>query len=139
MTRSRAFIVDLRTAVTVYAKPRAVKDDEGPNCGLKKAVKATGCPTKAPFIKSDPKATFVCEICLDLVLIVEMYAECEESYVHDQMGKDCDCKFPNQPLQQQVCHSFINDLYNELLNDTEQSPEEACTKLINHECHYNRH
>uniref|UniRef100_A0AC34QW51 Uncharacterized protein n=1 Tax=Panagrolaimus sp. JU765 TaxID=591449 RepID=A0AC34QW51_9BILA len=61
------------------------KAADGPNCGLKKLARFV----RVPVQKS---ASFGCEMCLDLVQIAEMYAECDESFVQQKLDEDCRSK-----------------------------------------------
>uniref|UniRef100_A0AC35F3Y7 Saposin B-type domain-containing protein n=1 Tax=Panagrolaimus sp. PS1159 TaxID=55785 RepID=A0AC35F3Y7_9BILA len=117
-------LIGIAAAVVI---PKKLKDD--PNCGLRSALKAF---QPRPIHK---EATLLCEMCLDLVQIGEMYAECDEAYVDKKMDEKCDSYFHTGFLDK-VCRDMIDDLYKELEADTEKDPSKVCTKVTKHDCHY---
>uniref|UniRef100_A0AC34F8E7 Saposin B-type domain-containing protein n=1 Tax=Panagrolaimus sp. ES5 TaxID=591445 RepID=A0AC34F8E7_9BILA len=103
--------------------------DGGPDCGARSAPK---------FFQPRPihkEATFICEMCLDLVQIGEMYADCDEAYVDKKMDEKCDSYF-HQGFLDTVCRDLIDDLYKELEADTDKDPAKVCSKVTKTDCHY---
>lgn len=78
----------------------------------------------------------MCEICLDGVLIAEMYAECDEAYQQQKMEEDCQKKLSNEPFVEKLCEMIVDDIMKELENDTEADPSKVCTKLLKKPCSY---
>ncbi|KAL6722875.1 hypothetical protein Aduo_017951 [Ancylostoma duodenale] len=113
----------------VVSMPQNVKPDGIDNCGAKtvKLFKliATG----------DAKMDIACEMCLDMVLIAETYAECGEAEVEAALEKKCDKDF-SSPATDKLCRSMVDKIAHEVIEDTEQDPTKVCLKVIHKECHY---
>ena len=137
-------ILALIGAATAVAIPlKSQQKDGGPDCGARSApqvfirkIHSKSMPW-LDFI--DPvfseEATFVCEMCLDLVQVAEMYAECDEAYVDAKMDAKCDSYFHNGFLDK-VCRDMIDDLMAELEKDTDKDPAKVCSKVTKTDCHY---
>ncbi|KAK6033326.1 hypothetical protein OSTOST_00463 [Ostertagia ostertagi] len=109
--------------------PRDVKLDGIDDCGAKdvKLFK---------FIKTgDAKMDIACELCLDMVLIAETYAECGEAEVEAALEKKCDKDFGSAATDK-LCRSMIEKIAHEVIEDTEQDPTAVCYKVIHKECSY---
>ncbi|EYC33962.1 hypothetical protein Y032_0001g182 [Ancylostoma ceylanicum] len=97
--RSSLFIALLcGVVVAMPQKPGGID-----NCGAKtvKSFKliATG----------DAKMDIVCEMCLDMVLIAETYAECGEAEVEAALEKKCDKDF-SSPATDKMCRSMVDKI-----------------------------
>uniref|UniRef100_A0A7E4VS89 Saposin B-type domain-containing protein n=1 Tax=Panagrellus redivivus TaxID=6233 RepID=A0A7E4VS89_PANRE len=124
-------IVLFALVAAIFAAP-AVKDDDGDGgkCGLRSIPKL--------FLKPKPNnygANFLCEICLDLVQIGEMYAECDEAVVQQKMDDKCD-SYLHTGILDRICRDIIDDLTKELEADTEASPSKVCSKVLKSDCEY---
>ncbi|TMS32458.1 hypothetical protein L596_000289 [Steinernema carpocapsae] len=117
-------LVALSSALVI---PKAIKPD-GPKCGL--FVQKTF----AQRVSGD-KANFVCEMCLDLVEIVEMYADCDESYVENKLDEKCD-SYLHSGIADEMCRSLVLGLYDFVKKETDKNPSKVCTKLLKHDCEY---
>uniref|UniRef100_A0AC34QVF5 Saposin B-type domain-containing protein n=1 Tax=Panagrolaimus sp. JU765 TaxID=591449 RepID=A0AC34QVF5_9BILA len=105
------------------------KAADGPNCGLKKLVRFV----RVPVQKS---ASFGCEMCLDLVQIAEMYAECDESFVQQKLDEDCRSKLQGGTFLDQLCETVVNDIMKALEEDTDADASKVCTKITKKPCKY---
>ncbi|CAJ0608864.1 unnamed protein product [Cylicocyclus nassatus] len=81
------------------------------------------------------KMDIVCEMCLDLVLIAETYAECEEEQVAEILEKKCDKDFSSAATDK-LCRSMVKQIAHEVITDTEQDPTKTCYKVIHKQCTY---
>ncbi|KAK6766425.1 hypothetical protein RB195_025997 [Necator americanus] len=113
----------------VLSMPQNVKPAKFDNCGAK-AVKqfkliATG----------NAKMDIACEMCLDLVLIAETYAECGEAEAEAALEKKCDADF-SSPATDKMCRSMVRSIAHEVIEDTEQDPSKVCLKVIHKQCSY---
>ncbi|VDP21999.1 unnamed protein product [Heligmosomoides polygyrus] len=109
--------------------PHDVKPGGIDDCGAK-AVKqfklvATG----------NAKMDIACELCLDLVLIAETYAECGEAEVEGALEKKCDKDY-SSPATDKLCRSMVEKIAHEVIEDTEQDPTAVCYKVIHKQCTY---
>ncbi|CAI5454832.1 unnamed protein product [Caenorhabditis angaria] len=77
-----------------------------------------------------------CEICLDLVLIAETYAECEEAVVEHHMEAYCVEHVKNK-ASQALCKLMVDDIAHAVIEDTDQNPTGVCQKTIHKTCPYN--
>ncbi|CAA92462.1 Saposin B-type domain-containing protein [Caenorhabditis elegans] len=77
-----------------------------------------------------------CEICLDLVLIAETYAECDEAIVQHHMDAYCVEHVKNH-ASQALCKLLIDDIAHAVIEDTDQNPTGVCQKVIHKTCPYN--
>ncbi|CAB3399148.1 unnamed protein product [Caenorhabditis bovis] len=105
--------------------------DESDECGavdLKNVVASKGYVPPS-------NAGVTCEICLDLVLIAETYAECEEATVQHRLDKYCKAKYSNK-ISQQACLLMVNDVAHVVIDDTNQDPSAVCKDLVHKDCHY---
>ncbi len=51
------------------------------------------------------------------------------------MDAKCDT-WGDSPLQHAMCRAFIDEIYEEILNDTEQDASAICTRIVHYDCHY---
>nr|CDJ82481.1 CBN-SPP-18 protein [Haemonchus contortus] len=113
-----------------FSMPRDIKLDGGiDECGAKdiKLIK---------FLKTgDDKFDIVCEMCLDMVLIAETYAECGEAEVEAALEKKCDKDFSSAATDK-LCRSMVEKIAHEVIEDTEEDPSKVCYKVIHKECSY---
>uniref|UniRef100_A0A1I7T7I5 Saposin B-type domain-containing protein n=1 Tax=Caenorhabditis tropicalis TaxID=1561998 RepID=A0A1I7T7I5_9PELO len=77
-----------------------------------------------------------CEICLDLVLIGETYAECEEAIMEHHMENYCVEKVKNK-ASQAACKLMIDDIAHAIIEDTDEDPTAVCKRVIHKTCPYN--
>uniref|UniRef100_A0A0K0F3W5 Saposin B-type domain-containing protein n=1 Tax=Strongyloides venezuelensis TaxID=75913 RepID=A0A0K0F3W5_STRVS len=118
-------------ALAFVASSKVIKPDGGINCGLRYAKNTMA----EKFIGRVRGASLLCEMCLDLVLVGEQYAECGEEYVADKLEAECD-KYLGTNLLDKVCHTIVDDLANEIVNDTEKNPSKVCSKVLKKTCKY---
>ncbi|WKY15966.1 hypothetical protein Q1695_000996 [Nippostrongylus brasiliensis] len=112
-----------------YSMPADVKPGGIDECGAKAVKMFTFAKT------GDDKMDIACELCLDLVLIAESYAECGEAEVEAALDKKCDKDF-SSPATDKLCRSMIDKVAHEVIEDTEQDPSKVCYKVIHKECQY---
>uniref|UniRef100_A0A8R1DTT3 Saposin B-type domain-containing protein n=1 Tax=Caenorhabditis japonica TaxID=281687 RepID=A0A8R1DTT3_CAEJA len=110
-----------------FARPNTQNADQ---CGAVDITKLT--KRYIPVQKSD----VTCEICLDLVLIAETYAECEEAIVEHHMEAYCKDHIKNK-ASQQLCVLMIDDIAHTVIEDTDENPTAVCKKTVHKECPYN--
>ncbi|CAI4222379.1 unnamed protein product [Auanema sp. JU1783] len=75
------------------------------NCGAKKAVRQFKLLTTG-----EAASDFECEMCLDLVLISETYAECGEAEEEHKMENKCDEKYSKNPIEDRACRSMVDKI-----------------------------
>ena len=117
-------LIGITFAVSIH--PRK---GDGPNCGLKNAPKLIQTP-------SNKGASFVCEICLDAIQIIEMYAGCWSGYYQAELIQDCKKALQSQPAAEITCEELVNDIMREIekLNDADSSV--ICTDILKSKCQY---
>ena len=139
-------MIGVAAAVAIPAKSQ---QKDAPNCGLRSAPKQIlprKIHSKSPHRNStsmqnlihlffSEEATFVCEMCLDLVQIGEMYAECDEADIDKKMDAKCDSYFHSGFLDK-VCRNMIDDVMGEMEKDTAKDPAKVCSKVTKTDCHY---
>uniref|UniRef100_A0A1I7ZBS6 Saposin B-type domain-containing protein n=1 Tax=Steinernema glaseri TaxID=37863 RepID=A0A1I7ZBS6_9BILA len=108
--------------------PRAIKLD-GPKCGLMANKPVFGKRTSAAG------ANVICEMCLDLVEIAEMYEDCDEEYVEDKLDAKCD-SYLHSGVIDDLCRGLVDGLYKFVKGETDKNPAKVCTKLLKSDCHY---
>lgn len=74
-------------------------------------------------------------MCLDLVQIAEMYAECDEAFIQQKMDEDCD-KLHVGNFLDQLCQALINDVMKTLEEDTNADASIVCSKILKSTCKY---
>uniref|UniRef100_A0A914NYG1 Saposin B-type domain-containing protein n=1 Tax=Panagrolaimus davidi TaxID=227884 RepID=A0A914NYG1_9BILA len=121
-------IIGISVALVLPQKGQKKDGDGGPDCGARKFFEPR------PIHK---EATLLCEMCLDLVQIGEMYADCDEAYVDKKMDEKCDSYFHTGFLDK-ICRDMIDDLYKELEADTDKDPAKVCSKITKTDCHYSK-
>uniref|UniRef100_A0AC34F1V6 Saposin B-type domain-containing protein n=1 Tax=Panagrolaimus sp. ES5 TaxID=591445 RepID=A0AC34F1V6_9BILA len=104
----------ISTAIVI---PRKGHDGDGPDCGARSSVNLKVFKPR-PIHK---EVSFMCEMCLDLVEIAEMYADCDEAYVNQKLDKKCDSYFHSGFLDT-ACRDMINEIIRELKADTDKDP-----------------
>uniref|UniRef100_A0A1I7XU55 Saposin B-type domain-containing protein n=1 Tax=Heterorhabditis bacteriophora TaxID=37862 RepID=A0A1I7XU55_HETBA len=77
-----------------------------------------------------------CEICLDMVMIGETYAECGEAEVENALEKKCDVDFHAGDAIDRICRGMIEQIAHEVIKDTEKNPSAVCYKVIHKHCTY---
>ncbi|KAE9547944.1 hypothetical protein FO519_008843 [Halicephalobus sp. NKZ332] len=120
-------LVSIGTALIIPKNSLKLHNKDGLDCGAKSLPK---------FLKTHNEATFVCEICLDLIQIVVMYAECGEAYVQQELDKYCKTIFTSGGVDDMVCERLINDIMGELEKGTDVNDSDFCTKLLKSKCQY---
>ncbi|CAD6185358.1 unnamed protein product [Caenorhabditis auriculariae] len=108
-----------------FSAPQPKKRDD--QCG---AVDLKVSKKYVPF-----QADITCEICLDLVLIAETYAECEEAVIEHHLDAYCDEKVHSKPADA-ACRAMVNQIAHEVITDTEQNATTICHKVIHKTCTY---
>ena len=78
-----------------------------------------------------------CELCLDLVQVAEMYAECDEAFVQQKLDEDCRSKLQGGSFLDQVCEKLVNDIMRTLEEDTNADASTVCSKIMKKPCKYN--
>uniref|UniRef100_A0A0K0E430 Saposin B-type domain-containing protein n=1 Tax=Strongyloides stercoralis TaxID=6248 RepID=A0A0K0E430_STRER len=121
--------------LTLFVSSNVVKPDGGINCGLRYRRNGNGNGIAQKFIGRVRGASLICEMCLDLVLVGEQYAECGEEFVADKLEAECD-KYLGSNFLDKVCHTIVDDLATEIVNDTEKNPSKVCSKVLKKSCHY---
>uniref|UniRef100_A0A0N4ZIX7 Saposin B-type domain-containing protein n=1 Tax=Parastrongyloides trichosuri TaxID=131310 RepID=A0A0N4ZIX7_PARTI len=117
-------------ALVVISSAAVVRSNDGANCGIRYSKKIMD-----QLMGRVRGASLICELCLDLVLVGEQFAECGEEYVADKLEKECD-KYLGTNLLDTLCHSLVDDLAAEIVNDTEKDPSKICTKITKKPCSY---
>ncbi|KHJ99926.1 hypothetical protein OESDEN_00111 [Oesophagostomum dentatum] len=88
----------------VYSMPKDVKPGVmDTQCGAKEVKQFKFIAT------GDDKMDIACEMCLDMVLIAETYAECEEAEVAEILEKKCDKDF-SSPATDKLCRSMVQQI-----------------------------
>uniref|UniRef100_A0A0N5A5P2 Saposin B-type domain-containing protein n=1 Tax=Parastrongyloides trichosuri TaxID=131310 RepID=A0A0N5A5P2_PARTI len=124
------FITFITLFTLAIISSAAVMRPDNANCGLMYSKKIMD-----KFMGRVRGASLLCEMCLDLVLIGEQYADCGEEYVADKLEKECD-KYLGTNLLDQLCHTIVGDLATEIVNDTDKDPSKICTKITKKPCSY---
>ncbi|CEF69827.1 Saposin B domain and Saposin-like domain-containing protein [Strongyloides ratti] len=118
-------------ALIFITSSNVIKKDAGINCGLRYRKNTMA----QQFIGRVRGASLICEMCLDLVLVGEQYAECGEEYVADKLEAECD-KYLGTNFLDKICHTIVGDLATEIVNDTEKDPSKLCSKVLKKKCSY---
>ncbi|KAK0394115.1 hypothetical protein QR680_000573 [Steinernema hermaphroditum] len=116
-------VVAIASALHIPAKP------DGPKCGLMQKR-----PNFGKRVSADG-ANVICEMCLDLAEIAEMYADCDEEWVDQQLDNKCD-SYLHSGLLDDVCRGLADGLYKFVKGETDKNPSKVCTKLLKHTCQY---
>jgi len=126
-------IIVLSFAIAAYAAPgagvvkRAKGDGNDPNCGLKKKT--------MPLLPKIKAASVGCEICLDLVQVAEMFAECEEAFIEEKLDEKCDeWTHSTTNLADHLCRAMIETIAQEIIAETGQPAPAVCQKLFHITC-----
>ncbi|CAI2351876.1 unnamed protein product [Caenorhabditis sp. 36 PRJEB53466] len=126
MKTTSALVLLFAVLATAYSVPIGHNDQ----CG---AVDITKMAKRyVPVQNSDA----TCEICLDLVLIAEMYAECEEAIMEHHMEAYCVEHVKNK-ASQAACKLMVDDIAHAVIEDTDENPTAVCKRTIHKTCPYN--
>ena len=61
-------------------------------------------------VSASVDTSFGCEMCLDMVLIAETYAECDEAKVEHILENECDKKFSGNKIEDKTCRASVDKI-----------------------------
>uniref|UniRef100_A0A914C9P7 Saposin B-type domain-containing protein n=1 Tax=Acrobeloides nanus TaxID=290746 RepID=A0A914C9P7_9BILA len=102
---------------------------DGPDCGAyyyKKFVPQPRPPNR--------DVDFWCEMCDDIVQIVEMFANCAADYIVNQADMWCDQQCGNDAVLASICHDLVDNIYIDVKNITNTNYTVVCSKLLSKDC-----
>uniref|UniRef100_A0AC35U1I5 Saposin B-type domain-containing protein n=1 Tax=Rhabditophanes sp. KR3021 TaxID=114890 RepID=A0AC35U1I5_9BILA len=123
-----SLVVILALVALAYATPIQNKDKGGANCGLRYAKEHF-----EKLVAPRARASVTCEICLDIVQIIEMYSECEESYQDKKIDEYCKTHAGAFAI---ICVEMVDQIMAELEKDSSADASTVCTRVMKHDCHY---
>ncbi|KAK0405587.1 hypothetical protein QR680_018072 [Steinernema hermaphroditum] len=93
-------------------------------------------PKKLDFVRPEDSpydAYSSCGMCLDLVEIVQIHEDCHRRHIAKKLDEKCDF-YAHTEVLDQICHIFVESVYEEVSKHREREPAKLCNKLL--DCQY---